>query len=118
MPLYLDWHDMPDGVTADAAALAHVRDLEVQGRYGVHYLSYWFDPDRLTGFCLVDAPSKVAAEAVHREAHGLIAARIIEVDPRRSMSSSAPSRRPGLPNRTWRPPSERSCLPMWRARPR
>jgi class 3 adenylate cyclase len=82
MPLYLDRHDLPDGVTAEAVALAHVRDLEIQDRYGAHYLSYWFDYDRQVAFCLVKAPSKVAAEAVHREAHGLIAARIIEVDPR------------------------------------
>ena len=82
MPLYLDRHDLPDGVTAEAVALAHIRDLEVQDRYGAHYLSYWFDYDRQVAFCLVKAPSKVAAEAVHREAHGLIAARIIEVDPR------------------------------------
>ena len=82
MPLYLDRHDLPDGVTAEAVALAHIRDLEVQDRYGAHYLSYWFDYDRQVAFCLVKAPSKVAAEAVHRESHGLIAARIIEVDPR------------------------------------
>jgi len=30
-------------------------------------------------FCLVDAPSKEAAAAVHREAHGLLADEIIEV---------------------------------------
>ena len=66
MPLYLDRHDLPDGVTAEAVALAHVRDLEIQDRYGAHYLSYWFDYDRQVAFCLVKAPSKVAAEAVHR----------------------------------------------------
>ena len=31
-------------------------------------------------FCLVDAPSKEAAEGVHAEAHGLIASEIIEVE--------------------------------------
>jgi len=30
-------------------------------------------------FCLVRAPSKEAAAAVHREAHGLLAEEIIEV---------------------------------------
>jgi class 3 adenylate cyclase len=99
MPLYLDWHDLPEGVTAEAAALAHVRDLEVQDRYDVHYLSYWFDPDRLTSFCLVDAPSKEAAEACHREAHGVVAARIIEADRRQidEFLGAIPQARPAEP---------------------
>jgi hypothetical protein len=99
MPLYLDWHDLPEGVTAEAAALAHVRDLEVQDRYDVHYLSYWFDPDRLTSFCLVDAPSKEAAEACHREAHGFVAARIIEADRRQidEFLGAIPQARPAEP---------------------
>jgi class 3 adenylate cyclase len=99
MPLYMDWHDEAEGVTAEEAALAHVRDLEVQVRYGAHYLSYWFDPDRLTSFCLVDAPSKAAAEAVHREAHTGVANRIIEVDRRQidEFLGAIPQARPGEP---------------------
>jgi hypothetical protein len=31
-------------------------------------------------FCLVEAPDKEAAEAVHREAHGLLADEITEVE--------------------------------------
>ena len=31
-------------------------------------------------FCLFDAPSAEAAEAVHREAHGLLADEIVEVE--------------------------------------
>ena len=31
-------------------------------------------------FCLADAPNKEAAEAVHREAHGLLADEITEVE--------------------------------------
>jgi len=36
----------------------------------------------LTGevFCLADAPNKEAAETVHREAHGLMADEITEVE--------------------------------------
>lgn len=48
--------------------------------------TYWFDPLTETAFCLVHAPSKEAAETVHREAHGLVAGQdpgqIIEVDER------------------------------------
>lgn len=60
-----------------------MRDLEIQDKYGVKYLTYWFDPDAGTAFCLVDAPNKEAAVTVHRESHGLVGSRIIEVDPRR-----------------------------------
>jgi class 3 adenylate cyclase len=77
----MDRHDLP-GATAEDVARAHLADLSVQGRYDVTYTTYWFDPVAETAFCLVDAPSKEAAEAVHREAHGLVAGNIIEVDER------------------------------------
>ncbi|MBI2553121.1 MAG: DUF4242 domain-containing protein, partial [Candidatus Rokubacteria bacterium] len=48
-------------------------------KYGVNYLKYWFDVGTGKVFCLVEAPSKEAAAAVHREAHGLVADEIIEV---------------------------------------
>jgi class 3 adenylate cyclase len=82
MPLFMDRHELP-GVTAQDLAEAHIQDLEVQEKYGVKYITYWFDPDSETAFCLVDAPSKETAETVHRESHGLVGSRIIEVDPRR-----------------------------------
>ena len=43
------------------------------------YLRYWFDERTGKVFCLIDAPSKEAAIAVHREAHGLVADRLVEV---------------------------------------
>lgn len=79
MPLFMDVHDHVDGLTADAVAGAHKRDLEVQDRYGVNYLQYWFDEGTGKVFCLVDAPDAAAAEAVHREAHGLVADHITPV---------------------------------------
>jgi len=79
MALYLDVHNKIDGLTADGAAEAHRKDLEVQRKHGVNYLRYWFDEGTGKVFCLVEAPSKEAAEAVHRESHGLIADEIIEV---------------------------------------
>ena len=80
MPMYLDRHEI-DGATAEDVALAHVRDLEVQHKYGARYLTYWFDYNVGRAFCLVEAPSAEAAGAVHKEAHGLVANSIIEVDP-------------------------------------
>jgi len=79
MPLFMDIHDKVDGLTADAVTHAHARDVEVQSKYGVKYLKYWFDDRTGKVFCLVDAPTKEAAIAVHREAHGLVADEIYPV---------------------------------------
>ncbi|HWC02910.1 MAG TPA: DUF4242 domain-containing protein [Methylomirabilota bacterium] len=79
MPLYLDIHNKVEGLTAPAVSDAHAADLRVQNKYKVNYLRYWFDEGTGKVFCLVEAPSKEAAAAVHREAHGLVADEIIEV---------------------------------------
>jgi hypothetical protein len=79
MPLYMDIHKKVDGLTAEAVAGAHKKDLEVQKKHGVKYLRYWFNEKEGVVFCLSEAPSKEAAMAVHREAHGLVADDIIEV---------------------------------------
>ncbi len=79
MPLFMDVHHKVEGLTAEAVAGAHQRDLEVQDQHGVKYHKYWFDEASGKVFCLVEAPSKEAAEAVHREAHGLVADEITEV---------------------------------------
>jgi Protein of unknown function (DUF4242) len=79
MPLYLDVHNKVEGANSKVLADAHRKDLEVQHKYGVSYLRYWFDEGTGKVFCLVEAPSKEAAAAVHREAHGVVADDIIEV---------------------------------------
>lgn len=79
MPLYMDIHKGVPGLTAEAVAEAHRKDLEVQEKHGVKYLHYWFSEEDGAVFCLSEAPNKEAAEAVHREAHGLVADEIVEV---------------------------------------
>ena len=79
MPLFMDQHNNVEGLTAAAVAGAHQKDLETQAKHGVTYLQYWFNEQSGKVYCLVDAPSKQAAEQVHREAHGLVADEIIEV---------------------------------------
>lgn len=79
MPLFMDVHKNVEGLTAEAVAGAHQKDLEVQEKHGVKYLRYWFNETDGTVFCLCEAPSKEAAEAVHQEAHGLLADEIVEV---------------------------------------
>lgn len=78
----MDRHDFAAGVTAIDIAGAHLKDLEVQGRFGVRFLNYWFDVERQTAFCLAEGPSGEAVENVHSQSHGLIANQVIEVDQR------------------------------------
>lgn len=79
MPLFMDVHNMEGGVSASDVAGAHQKDLEVQGAHGVNYLRYWVDEKAGKIFCLVDAPDADTAHSVHREAHGLVADEIYEV---------------------------------------
>jgi class 3 adenylate cyclase len=55
--------------------------METQRKYGVEYQKYWVNEKTGKVFCLVHAPNAEAAECVHREAHGLLAEKIIEVEP-------------------------------------
>jgi hypothetical protein len=79
MPLFIDVHNMDDGVSIDDVAKAHRADLETQGGHNVQYLRYWVDEQKGKIFCLVDAPDEEAANTVHRDAHGLVADEIYQV---------------------------------------
>jgi Nickel responsive protein SCO4226-like len=80
MPLFMDVHSLEGGASAADVAEAHRKDLEVQGDHGVNYKSYWVDEKAGKIFCLVEAPNAEAANTVHREAHGLVAEEIYEVE--------------------------------------
>lgn len=80
MPLYMDIHEIR-GAKAEDVAKAHTADVETQRKYDVEYHKYWFNENSGKVFCLVSAPSPDAANLVHQEAHGLVAERIIEVEP-------------------------------------
>lgn len=79
MPLFMDMHELSDAVSVEDVAKAHRADLQTQGKYDVHYLRYWVDEPGGRIFCLVEAPSADAAATVHREAHGLVANHIHQV---------------------------------------
>jgi hypothetical protein len=79
MPLFMDHHKNVEGLTAEAVAEAHKKDLEVQNEHGVKYHRYWYNEETGEVFCLVEAPSAEAAGAVHREAGGTAAEEITEV---------------------------------------
>jgi hypothetical protein len=79
MPLFMDVHHMDGSVSANDVAQAHHKDLETQAQYNVDYKRYWVDEKAGMIFCLVEAPDSDAAVKVHREAHGLVADEIYEV---------------------------------------
>jgi AraC-like DNA-binding protein len=80
MPIYMDRHDVSDVVTAEAVAQLHQQDLKIQEEFNCKGLTYWFDGNRKTAFCLVEAPNKQCLIDMHNHAHGEIPNQIIEVD--------------------------------------
>jgi uncharacterized protein DUF4242 len=81
MPLFMDVHEsMPEGAVAKDVAEAHAADVRTQDKYGVKYMKYWVDEDARKIFCLVEAPDAETAATVHREAHGLVADEIYQVE--------------------------------------
>src|SRR6267154_2940420 len=81
MPSYMDIHKIPGGVKAEDVAKAHLQDVKVQSKYGVSYHKYWVNEKEGKIFCLCHAPNAEAAKQVHREAHGLVAEKVIQVEP-------------------------------------
>ena len=79
MSLYMDVHENAKGISKKALEEAHQKDLAVQEKHGVKFHRYWYNEDEGKIFCLCEAPSKEAAAAVHKEAHGGVADKVIEV---------------------------------------
>ena len=79
VPLFMDVHQLDGGVSMDDVAKAHLADLQTQAAYDVRYLRYWVDEENGRVFCLVEAASAEAASDVHRQAHGLVADHIYQV---------------------------------------
>jgi len=77
----MDIHEVPGGVSAEDVAKAHAEDVKIEDKYGVHYHKYWVNEKAGKIFCLCHAPNAEAAAQVHREAHGLMADKIIEIQP-------------------------------------
>ena len=76
----MDFHELPDGVTAKHVAEMHQADLKIEHKYNCRGLTYWCDEKRQTAFCLIVAPNKQSIVALHEKAHGAVPQRIIEVN--------------------------------------
>ena len=79
MPQYMDIHKNVKGLTPKALAEASRKDIEVQEKYGVKFVNYWYNEDDGIIFFLCEAPNKEAVAAAHREVHGGMADEIVEV---------------------------------------
>jgi class 3 adenylate cyclase len=77
----MDVHRRIEGLTPDALRAAHLKDLDAQQQFGVHYHKYFFDQATGSVFCLAEGPSAEACKAVHGASHGLLPDEIIEVQP-------------------------------------
>ena len=69
----------PDARLEDVLA-RHEIDISLQDKYNLRWITYYVDMERDTSFCLAESPSREAVEACHREAHGSLPFRVIEVD--------------------------------------
>ena len=78
MPLFMDVHSM-DEMSVEDVVHARLADLHTQPSYDVRYLRYWVCEESGKVFCLVDAPSAIAAATVHLEAHGGVAQELFAV---------------------------------------
>ena len=58
MPIFMDRHDMR-GAKAEDVAEAHRKDIEIQDRYGVKYMAYWWDESA--------APASASSSARRRD---------------------------------------------------
>lgn len=76
----MDRHDVSAEVTAENVAHLHQEDLKVQDEFNCRGLTYWFDEQRKTAFCLVEAPNAESVYRMHAHAHGEVPHSIIEVD--------------------------------------
>jgi uncharacterized protein DUF4242 len=78
--LFIDVHELsPGGVSPEAVAEAHAKDLAVQGSHGVEFEKYWVDEEAGLVYCLSRAPNAASVVSTHRDAHGLLPATVLPV---------------------------------------
>jgi len=80
MPIFMDRHDVPDSVSAKDLAQMHQEDLKIEQKFGCKAITYWFDDEKKTSFCLIEAPNKKAIVNMHLNSHGDVPNTIIEVE--------------------------------------
>ncbi len=77
--LFLDVHDIGPGVTFEAVADAHKKDLAAQGEFDVNFIKYWVDEQAGKVYCLAESSSEADLFNTHKKAHGLVPDYIMQV---------------------------------------
>ena len=78
--LYLDVHQLTPGkVKFEDVAAAHLKDLAVEKKYGVHFINYWVDEEQGLVYCLSSTGDSSSIRKTHAEAHGLLPDHIYKV---------------------------------------
>ena len=60
MPIYLDLHEMPDGVTAEHVAEMHQADLKIEHEFNCRGLTYWCDEKKTNSFLFDRSPKQTS----------------------------------------------------------
>jgi hypothetical protein len=79
MQLFMDIHKHVSGLTKKTVEDANAADVTTQDERNATYMPHWFNDMTGDVFSLFHPPSEEAATQVHREAQGLVADDIIEV---------------------------------------
>jgi hypothetical protein len=78
--LFMDVHELGAGKVKVADVMeAHKKDLATQSKHGVEFKAFWVNEKEGKVYCLSESPSAEMTTAVHKEAHGLIPSKIMEV---------------------------------------
>lgn len=78
----MDFHELDQfsDETIQQLKDGHKLDLAAQSKYKVRYRHYYVSKENKRAFCVMEGPDKESCEAVHREAHGIVACNIVEVE--------------------------------------
>ena len=60
----MDFHDLPDGVTAAHIAEMHQSDLKIEHKYNCRGLTYWCDERRQNGFLFNGSSKRASGPAI------------------------------------------------------
>lgn len=78
--LYLDVHYFgPGKVSAKDVEAAHAKDLAVQKKHHVKFINYWVDEEKGVVMCLSESKNSKCVIETHKEAHGLLPAKVMRV---------------------------------------
>ena len=77
--LFIDVHELNGQVKFEDVAAAHKKDLATQSKYGVSFIKYWVDEPKGLVYCLSSAKDSNSVIKTHKEAHGLLPARVYGV---------------------------------------